>query len=68
MYSTLFITRKEKRKSQKDIAKVLNIHAQSYHLKEAGKREFTLTEAQKLAQYFNTTLDNLFGDKRMPVE
>ncbi|KKB75322.1 MULTISPECIES: helix-turn-helix transcriptional regulator [Bacillus] len=68
MYSTLFITRKEKRKSQKDIAKVLNIHTQSYHLKEAGKREFTLSEAKKLAHYFNTSLDNLFGDNRRSVE
>ncbi|WP_195536863.1 helix-turn-helix transcriptional regulator [Bacillus paralicheniformis] len=63
MYSTLFIARKEKRKSQRDIAKVLNIHAQSYHLKESGKREFTVSEAVKLAQYFNTSLDNLFGKR-----
>jgi len=63
MYSTLFIARKEKRKSQGDIAKVLNIHAQSYHLKESGKREFTVSEAIKLAQYFNTSLDNLFGKR-----
>ena len=56
----LFIKRRENRMTQKGMAAVLNIHHHSYHLKECGKADFTLTEAIKLAKYFDTTLDELF--------
>lgn len=60
MHINLFVRRRENRLSQEDMAKLLNVHRQSYHLKEAGKREFTLSEAQKIAKHFNTTVDELF--------
>ncbi|TKI76290.1 helix-turn-helix transcriptional regulator, partial [Bacillus mycoides] len=51
MYKNLFITRKEQRMTQEDIGKIVNIHRQTYYLKECGKKDFTLKEAQKLAKY-----------------
>ncbi|MEC2691323.1 transcriptional regulator, partial [Bacillus cereus] len=33
----------------------------TYYLKEHGKSDFTLKEAQKLAKYFKTTVDELFA-------
>ncbi|WP_369546156.1 helix-turn-helix transcriptional regulator [Bacillus velezensis] len=60
MYLDLFIARKEKRKSQNDVAQYLNINKQTYYLKEKGVSDFTITEGQKLANYFDRTLDELF--------
>ena len=60
MNKNLFIARKERRMLQKDVGKVVNMHKNTYHLKESGKRDFTLKEAQKLARYFKTTVDELF--------
>ncbi|WP_144517388.1 helix-turn-helix transcriptional regulator [Bacillus thuringiensis] len=60
MNKNLFIARKERRMLQKDVGKLVNMHKNTYHLKESGKREFTLKEAQKLAKYFKTTVDELF--------
>lgn len=59
----LFITRKESRMTQKNMAKVLNIHRHTYHEKESGKADFTLSEAIKLSQYFNKSLDTLFKEE-----
>ncbi|MBE5089580.1 MULTISPECIES: helix-turn-helix transcriptional regulator [Bacillus cereus group] len=61
MHQNLFIARRESRMTQEAAGKVINITKQSYHLKECGKREFTLTEAKKLAKHFKTTVDNLFN-------
>lgn len=47
--------------TQTQAANVINISKQTYHLKEKGKRDFSLTEAQSLAKYFNTTVDELFS-------
>ncbi|PEQ05110.1 helix-turn-helix transcriptional regulator [Bacillus toyonensis] len=60
MNKNLFIARKERRMTQEAVGKVVNMHQQTYCLKESGKRDFTLKEAQKLAKYFNTTVDELF--------
>ncbi|PER91619.1 transcriptional regulator [Bacillus anthracis] len=46
--------------TQEEVGKMVNMHQQTYYLKESGKREFTLKEAQKLAKYFKTTVDELF--------
>ncbi|PEQ08297.1 helix-turn-helix transcriptional regulator [Bacillus toyonensis] len=60
MNKNLFIVRKERRMTQEAVGKVVNMHKHTYHLKESGKRDFTLKEAQKLATYFHTTVDELF--------
>ncbi|MED1303086.1 transcriptional regulator [[Bacillus thuringiensis] serovar konkukian] len=61
MYKNLYIARKEQRMTQEAVGKVVNMHQQTYYLKESGKRDFTLKEAQKLASYFKTTVDELFA-------
>ncbi|MGA5662763.1 helix-turn-helix transcriptional regulator [Bacillus bombysepticus] len=60
MYQNLFIARRENRMTQETAGKLINITKQTYHLKESGKRDFTLTEAKLLAKHFKTTVDDLF--------
>lgn len=64
MHLQLFIARRESRLSQKAVAAVLRINPQTYHLKESGKADFTLTEAIKLADHFNQSIDSLFRNKK----
>ena len=61
MHHKLYIARRENKLKQKDVAKKINIHPQTYYQKETGKKDFTLTEAKRLAIIFNCTLDDLFG-------
>ncbi|PGB53200.1 helix-turn-helix transcriptional regulator [Bacillus anthracis] len=60
MYQNLFIARRENRMTQETAGKLINITKQTYHLKESGKRDFTLMEAKLLAKHFETTVDDLF--------
>ena len=46
--------------TQEAAGKLVNMCKQTYYLKENCKRDFTLKEAQKLAKYFKTTVDELF--------
>ena len=57
----VLVKRKENKLKQSDMAKILNISMQSYYLKENGKSDFTITEAKRLAIYYNCTLDELFS-------
>ncbi|MFA1819040.1 helix-turn-helix transcriptional regulator [Virgibacillus oceani] len=61
MNHQLYIARRENRLHQKDVAKKLGIHPQTYHEKESGKKEFTIKEGQKLAKIFQSNLNDLFG-------
>lgn len=63
MYYKLYVARKENKLKQVDVAKKLNIHSVTYSRKETGEKEFTLTEAFKLAEMFDTTVDELFGKR-----
>lgn len=63
MYVNLFVARKENKLNQKDVARELGIHSVTYSRKEAGEKEFTLSEAFKLAKMFDTTVDELFSRK-----
>lgn len=60
MYNDLYVTRRERRMNQKQVAEKIGMHPQTYHLKECGKREFTISEGKKLAVLFNKSLDELF--------
>ncbi|MEX0417891.1 helix-turn-helix transcriptional regulator [Bacillus sp. C30] len=60
MHKNLFIARKEQRMTQGATANLINISSRTYFAKEHGNRDFTLKEAQKLAKYFKTTVDELF--------
>ncbi|WP_203332639.1 helix-turn-helix transcriptional regulator [Planococcus beigongshangi] len=55
MYHNLYIQRRERRLSQKNLAKLLRISQSSYQNKEIGRTAFTLPEAVALAEYFSTT-------------
>ncbi|WP_346880611.1 helix-turn-helix transcriptional regulator [Clostridium sp. UBA3061] len=45
---------------QEDMAKLLGIGLNTYNFKENGKKSFTLEESKMIADYFNTTVDELF--------
>lgn len=60
MYFQLYVKRRESKLQQKDVAKMLNIHPVTYSRKETGKTDFELKEAFFLADYFGTTVDELF--------
>ena len=53
--------RQEKKLSQKDLAKKLNISQQAISLYEKGDREPKLETWQKLADFFNVLVDYLLG-------
>lgn len=63
MHVNLYVARKENRLKQKDVARELGIHSVTYSRKETGEKEFTLSEALKLAEMFDTTVDELFRRK-----
>lgn len=62
MRTKLYIARREKRKTQEDIANVIGISRSAYNYKELGKSDFFLKEAQLLAKYFEMSLDELFSN------
>lgn len=62
MYKNLFIARKENRMTQEETGKLVGLSKQGYHLKESGKTDFRVKEAQMLAKFFNTTVDYLFAE------
>jgi len=57
----LYVARREHDLKQKEVAEMLGIHPQTYHLKEIGKKEFLLNECKMLTKIFKKTLDELFG-------
>lgn len=61
MNAQVYVKRRERNLRQEDVAKALNMHKQSYYMKETGQREFTVAEAKLLARYYNCTLDELFN-------
>src|SRR5699024_104568 len=63
MKNKVYIARKENKMRQADVAKKIMMSEKSYQLKESGIRDFTITEAKRLATIYNCTLDDLFGDK-----
>ena len=60
MNESLYVVRRESCLRQKEVAKKIGMHPQTYHLKESGKREFTISEGKKLSELFGKTLDELF--------
>jgi putative transcriptional regulator len=64
LHHHLFVARRENQMKQKDVAKLLNINHITYQRKESGKVSFTLEEAFKLANLFNTSVDDLFKNEK----
>lgn len=53
--------REDADKTQSEIAAILNITRQQYHLYESGKRELPMHLFIVLARYYNVSLDYLAG-------
>ncbi|GGI39155.1 helix-turn-helix transcriptional regulator [Mammaliicoccus stepanovicii] len=60
---SLYIARNEAKQSQGYVAKKLGISPQRYQLKESGKANFTIPEAQILSELYGMTLDELFSNE-----
>lgn len=50
---------------QEDIANLLGIGLNTYNFKENGKKSFSLNEAKIIADFFNTTIDELFFEDKV---
>lgn len=57
----LKILRKQEKKSQDDLAKVINVARSTYNGYELGTSEPTIETLIKLADYYGVTLDYLVG-------
>lgn len=55
MHANLYVERREHHLKQKDVAEIMIINPITYHRKETGKTDSTLTEATKrnITVYFN---------------
>jgi transcriptional regulator with XRE-family HTH domain len=60
-YQRLRDMREDSDKTQADIADLLGITRQQYHLYESGKRELPMHLFIVLARYYNVSLDYLAG-------
>ena len=56
------------KKSQKDIAILLNISQQQYSLYESEKREMPIGQYALLAKYYNVKIDDLIEIIEEPTE
>ena len=65
MNHQLYVKRREKGLYQKDVAKKIGIHPQTYFRKERGLMEFTVREARMLAKILDCTIDDLFSEKEV---
>lgn len=61
-YPMLYIARREKGHTQKEVAKKLSISPQRYQIKESGKGSFTLPEAKILSELYGMSIDELFSN------
>lgn len=63
MNHKLFVARREKRMTQKELAKQIGIDVSTYNRKEMGRLYFTLPEAIKLTRILGCTLNDLFQEE-----
>ena len=61
IYRRIRDLREDNDKTQKEIAKILNMQTTVYQRYERGEREVPFWVAIKLANYYNVTLDYLAG-------
>lgn len=59
--------RNERKTTQEEIAKKLNIQKQTYQNYELGKREPSIDMLIKLADLFHTSVDNLIRDNKNEI-
>ena len=61
IYSRVRDLREDRDLTQQDIAKMLNMQLTVYQRYERGEREVPFWVAIKLADYYNVSLDYIFG-------
>ena len=61
MFPRIKILRKENKLTQDDMAKILKISKSSYARYESGKRGVPVKIIVGLAEYYNVSMDYLFG-------
>ena len=61
MNHNLYIARRENKLYQKEVAKKIGMHEQTYARKERGELDFTIREGLMLAEIFSCSLNDLFG-------
>lgn len=65
MYENLLSKRKEKQYTLEEMAKYLGISKSSYYKKEIGEIKISLAEAKKLADFFETNIEELFFSNKV---
>lgn len=68
IYKRVRDLREDHDRTQKDIAKMLNMQLTVYQRYERGERELPLWAAIKLADYYHVTLDYLVGREEPPLK
>lgn len=58
--------REDRNLQQKDIAKYLNVHQTTYSSYENGKLNLPISALDKLADFYNTSMDYLMGRTNNP--
>lgn len=53
---------------QQYMANYLNVGRTTYHNKETGKNDFTITEAKQIAELFNLSIDDIFFTERVNLK
>lgn len=61
LYQRIRDMREDSDKKQEELAIVLGITRQQYHLYESGKREIPVHHLIKLAKFYNVSVDYLLG-------
>lgn len=60
-YENLYKLRKENKKSQKEISKLLNMTGPNYSKYELGESEISAKHLVKLAKYYGVSIDYILG-------
>lgn len=60
MQGKLLVLRKEKKVSQKNMAKLINVSLATYARKERGEYPFDADEMFKIARFFNKKIEDIF--------
>ena len=65
MTRKLKVLRAMKEVKQEEVAEMLGITVTTYSKKENGKSDFTISEAKKLATFFDCTIEEIFFEDKV---
>jgi len=60
--------RKSKGVTQQQIADLINMHRSNYSKVENGQREISISALNKIAKYFNVSIDDIINNNEVPEE